>query len=75
MKQFKNFTGRKNAHACVAKSPAQAFRYSTPLEAVTLRDGSKAIRYVPTFKPATDEQRTIIAKAGFRCADEVETVA
>jgi hypothetical protein len=70
MKRFKSFTGRKNAHACVTKSPAQAFRYSTPLESVTLADGSKALRYVPTFKPATDEQRAIIAKAGFRCADD-----
>ncbi|TDW21104.1 hypothetical protein EV128_12273 [Rhizobium azibense] len=69
--KFKTFTGRTNAHAAVAKSPARAVRYTTPLEAVTLKDGTRALRYVPTFKPATDEQREIIKKARFRCADEV----
>lgn len=67
---FKSFTGRVNAHKAVAKSPCKDFRYTTPLEGVTLRDGSRALHYVPTFKPATDEQRAIITKARFRCADE-----
>lgn len=63
----RSFTGRVNAHNAVAKSPARSFRYTTPLEGVTLKDGTRAIRYVPTFKPETDEQRTIIEKARFRC--------
>ncbi|NTI22345.1 hypothetical protein G6M87_10800 [Rhizobium rhizogenes] len=69
MKHIKSFTGRANAHAAVAKSPARSFRYSVPLEAVTLHDGERALRYVPTFKAATDEQRAIITKAGFRLDD------
>lgn len=68
--RFKSFTGRRNAHAAVAKSPARSIRYSTPLEAVTLRDGSKSLQYVPTFKPATEAERAIVLQARFRCADE-----
>jgi hypothetical protein len=68
-RHIKSFTGRTNAHAAVAKSAARAFRYTTPMEGVTLRDGSRSIRYVPTFKPADEGQREIIIKAGFRCAD------
>jgi hypothetical protein len=68
--RFKSFTGKKNAHAAVAKSPARAIRYVTLLEGVTLRDGTRAIQYVPTFKPATEAERAIVLQARFRCADE-----
>jgi len=68
--RYKHFPARKNAHAAVLKSPARSLPYSVPLEAVTLKDGSRALRYVPTFKPATDEQRAIVEKARFRCADD-----
>lgn len=67
---YKHFPDRKRAHSAIAKSPARNISYTTPLEAVTLNDGSRAIRYVPTFKPVTDEQRATIAKAKFRCADD-----
>lgn len=67
--KHKSFTGRANAHAAVATSPARAIRYGTPCEPVTLRDGSRAFRYVPTFKPATEQERAIVVKAGFRCVD------
>lgn len=66
----KSFPGRANAHAAVAKSLARSIRYTTPLQAVTLRDGTRALRYVPTFHPATDAQRAIVTAARFRCADE-----
>jgi hypothetical protein len=68
--RFKSFTGRRNAHAAVAKSPARAIRYSTPLESVTLRDGSRSLQYVPTFRPATEAERAIVVGLRFRCADE-----
>lgn len=67
--RYKSFTLRKQAHRAVSKSLARNIPYTTPLEGVTLGNGSRAIRYVPTFKPATDEQRAIISKAKFRCAD------
>jgi hypothetical protein len=67
--RFKHFTGKSNAHANVAKSPARAMRYTVYLQGVTLKDGSRALRYVPVFQPATDEQRAVIEKARFRVAD------
>lgn len=68
--RYKSFTGRRNAHVAIAKSPAHGIRYTTPLEGVTLRDGSRAIHYVPTFTPATEAERAIVVAARFRCADE-----
>lgn len=66
----RNFPSRKQAHTAVAKSLARNIPYTTPLEGVTLGNGSRAIRYVPTFKATTDEQRAIVTKAKFRCTDD-----
>lgn len=67
--RFKHFTGKANAHANVAKSPARAIRYAVELQGVTLKDGARSLRYVPVFRPASEEQRAIVEKARFRCAD------
>lgn len=68
MKRYKTFTGRANALAAVAKSPARLIPFNVPTEAGTSHDGSMTKRYVPTFTPATDEQRAIIIRAGFKVA-------
>ena len=69
--KFKSFTGMANAHAAVAKSPARGIRYAVRLDGETLQDGSRVFRYFPTFLPATGEQRMIVEKCRFRCADDV----
>lgn len=67
--QGKGFVTLKAAHAAVAKSPARGIRYSVQLGPFTLKDGSRVFRHFPTFRPATDEQRLIVTKAGYRCVD------
>lgn len=68
--RYKSFTTLKAARSAISNSPARSIPYAIPLEGVTLANGNRAIHYVPTFKPATDEQRATVARAKFRCADD-----
>lgn len=68
MRRYKTFTGQANAFAAVAKSPARLIPFTMSTESGTSHDGSTTKRYVPTFTPATDEQRVIIIRAGFKVA-------
>lgn len=69
-RKIRHFTGRQNAHAAIRKTPARSIAYKTPLDIVTLNDGTRAPRYVPTFTPATDAERATVIRYGFRCSDE-----
>lgn len=72
--RYRSFPTNKAGHAAVAKSIARSIRYSVKLDTDDDGNGNRSLRYFPTFRPATDEQRMIVAKAKFRCADDTKSV-
>lgn len=64
----KCYTSVKAGQNAIGKSGIRGIRYVIKLDGHTAKDGTRSLRYFPTFEPATDAERVIVTEAGFRCA-------
>lgn len=64
----KNYATIPAARKAIGKANIRGIRYTIKLDGHTRKDGSRSLRYFPTFEPTTDAERLIVTKAGFRCA-------